>query len=122
MGDRHGTTKTPKAVLELTADEREALERWARRPKSLHPDQGDSGREFTIIAGIAPTGANTATFTGDGVETTTAFVTGGRFAAWWPTASIPTSGMVQAFDEHGDVLLSVASLAPDGSASTFEAG
>ena len=25
---------TPKAVLELTADERETLERWARRPKS----------------------------------------------------------------------------------------
>ena len=82
----------------------------------------DDGKEFTIIAGIAPAGANTVTFTGNSVETTTAYVTDGRFAAWWPTASIPTSGLVQAFDKHGDVLLSVASLAPDGMSATFEAG
>ena len=81
----------------------------------------DDGREFTVIAGIAPAGANTVTFTGNGVETTTAFVTDGRFAVWWPTASIPTSGLVQAFDEHGDVLLSVAALVPDGPGNTFEA-
>ena len=40
----------------------------------------DDGKEFTVIAGTAPSGANTVTFTGDGVETTTAFVTDGRFA------------------------------------------
>lgn len=38
----------------------------------------DDGREVTIIAGIAPSGANTVTFTGVGVKTTTAFVTDGR--------------------------------------------
>lgn len=82
----------------------------------------DDGREFTVIAGIAPAGASTVTFTGNGVETTTAFVTDGRFAAWWPTASITTSGLVQAFDDHGEVVLSVAALAPDGPGITFDAG
>jgi hypothetical protein len=82
----------------------------------------DDGRQFTIVAGIAPSGANTVTFTGVGVETTTAFVTDGRFAAWWPSASIPTAGVVQAFDGNGDALQSVESLAPDGVPATFETG
>ena len=82
----------------------------------------DDGKEFTVIAGTAPPAANTVTFTGDGIETTTALVTDGRFAAWWPTASIPTTGVVQSFDTNGDALLSVESLAPDGAPITFEAG
>ena len=82
----------------------------------------DDGKEFTIIAGIAPAGAHTVTFTGNSVETTTAYVTDGRFAAWWPTASIPTAGLVQAFDDLGELLLSVAALVPEGMSATFEAG
>jgi hypothetical protein len=82
----------------------------------------DDGKEFTIIAGIAPASASAVTFTGVGVETTTAFVTDGRFAAWWPSASIPTSGVVQAFDANGYATLSVESLAPEGAPTTFEAG
>jgi hypothetical protein len=82
----------------------------------------DDGKEYTIIAGIAPSSANTVTFTGVGVETTTAFVTNGRFAAWWPSASIPTTGVVQAFDANGYATLSVQSLAPEAAPATFEAG
>lgn len=81
----------------------------------------DDGREFTMISGVAPTGATTVILDGPGVEPTTAFVDHGRFTAWWPMAKVFPSGLVQAYDGNGKQLASLRSLTPISGETSFVA-